>query len=102
MTTYVSSASPSNVYYSDAYTRPTHANLLASSGSAIAAPVFFMDPNHRPLPAMKLFTVPLANFSQATVYSMDFTGVSIPYLVYRPYSSALKASTLAYAIEWEI
>lgn len=102
VTSYVSSASPSNVFYTDAYTRPTAAELQTSGGAAIAAPVFFMDATHRPTPAMKLFTVPLASFTQGVVYTMDFTGTAKPYLVYRPYSSNIKASSFAYAIEWEV
>lgn len=99
---YVSSGSPSNEFYLDGHTRPLHTKLLTSSGSAIAAPVFFMDPTHRPTPAQKLFTVPFASFTQGGVYTLDFLGVARPYLIYRPYTSALKASTLAFAIEWEV
>lgn len=100
-TPYVSSNEGANIFYTEAYMRSTSTALLTSSGAALAAPVLFMDPAHRPTPAMKLFTVPIASFTQGIVYTMDFLGDERPYLIYRPYSTSLKASVLAYAIEWE-
>lgn len=101
-TPYVSSGVSTNLFYTEAYARSTSTALLNSSGAALAAPVMFMDPTHRPTPAMKLFTVPLASFTQGNVYTMDFLGDERPYLVYRPYSTSICASVLAYAIEWEV
>jgi len=100
-TPYVSSGAP-NVFFASAETRPTTTPLLVAAGAAVVAPVFFMDPAHRPTPAMKMFTVPLASFTQGSVTTMDFSGVSKPYLIYQPYSTNIKSGPLAFAIEWEV
>lgn len=100
-TAYVSSSDTNNIFFTDAYSRPTTASLTTTGGAAVVMPVMFLDQNTKPTTAMKLFTAPLASFTHLSVVTLDFSGEDKKYFVYRPVTSDIGASIFAYLIEWE-
>lgn len=101
VTAYVSSSDGNNIFFTDAYARPSTSVLISTGGSAVVAPVFFLDQDTKPTVAAKLFTAPYANFTQMQVVSLDFSGATKKYFAYRPITSNLANSVFTYLIEWE-